>query len=82
MTTTNPTSRISSAGTRTFTTRLLRGSGRDERGFDRRFWSDLGPEARFEAAWDMVLEAMTIKGRDDVEQGLQRSVEALQRPRR
>lgn len=74
--------KINAAGSRIITTRVLRGSRRDERDFDRRFWLDLGPEARFEAAWDMVLEAMTIKGRDDVEQGLQRSVEALQRPRR
>jgi hypothetical protein len=51
--------------------------------FDRKFWSDAGPEARFSAAWEMIREASLFKGENDVGQSrLQRSVCALQRRKR
>ena len=53
--------------------RLIR---RDEdRGdFDRRFWQSQSVEARFAAAWDMVVEAELFRGNHAVESRLQRSV--------
>jgi hypothetical protein len=51
--------------------------------FDRKFWSDAGPQARFSAAWEMIREAALFKGEKDVGQSrLQRSVCALQRRKR
>ena len=50
-----------------------------DRSFDVEYWQRLGPEAIFEAAWDMVVQAWKVKGRDPNELRLQRSVEAIQR---
>jgi hypothetical protein len=50
-----------------------------DRSFDVEYWQRLGPEAIFEAAWDMVVQAWKVKGRDPNELRLQRSVETIQR---
>jgi hypothetical protein len=50
-----------------------------DRSFDVEYWQRLGPEAIFEAAWEMVVQAWKVKGRDPNELRLQRSVEAIQR---
>lgn len=41
-----------------------------------RYWDELGSEARFKAAWELVIEAMKIKGMESNEFRLQRSVTA------
>ena len=53
--------------------------GEDEREFDDAFWRELGPEARLEALWDMVLEADAWKGKDGGQPRLQRSVLRVER---
>ncbi len=50
-----------------------------DRSFDVEYWQRLGPEAIFEAAWDLVVHAWKMKGRDPDELRLQRSVEAIRR---
>lgn len=53
-----------------------------DRSFDLEFWKKLGAEARFNAAWQMVLEVNTIKKKKDVyESRLQRSVQTIIRQR-
>jgi len=42
-----------------------------------RYWDELGSEARFRTAWELVVEAMTIKGMESNEFRLQRSVTTL-----
>ncbi len=54
----------------------------DTRGIDREFWSRVGAEGRFRAAWEMVGEADTIRGGDGSQPRLQRSVQNIQRVRR
>lgn len=58
--------------------RLVR-FGEEERPFDLRFWQGQDPNARFEAAWEMVVEARRMRGQEPSEPRLQRSVEHLQR---
>ena len=58
---------------RRISARLVR-QGADEYEFDAQFWRELGPKARLEALWDMVLEAQAWKGRDVDQPRLQRSV--------
>ena len=53
-----------------------------DRSFDLEFWKHMGPQERFRAAWQMVLEVNTIKGKDAIEPGLQRSVQNIQQIRR
>jgi hypothetical protein len=54
---------------------LCRQNSQDAITFDRKFWSDAGPEARFSAAWEMVKEVSLFRGEKDVRQSrLQRSV--------
>jgi hypothetical protein len=53
--------------------------GDDEVAFDRAFWAGLGPAARLEALWDMVLEARVWKGNRGDEPRLQRSVLRIER---
>jgi hypothetical protein len=62
-------------------TRLVRGRapGRD---FDIAFWQKLGPARIFEAAWDLVLSAAAVRGIDEDQLRLQRSVTKFQRRRR
>jgi hypothetical protein len=45
-----------------------------DRSFDVEFWQRKGTEAIFEAAWEMVVEAWKIKGRDESELKFQRTV--------
>ena len=65
--------------------RIVRASlvrmGEDERAFDREFWRRMSPEQRVACLWDMVLDAMAVKGVTNFgEQGLQRSVGRILRP--
>ena len=53
-------------------------SDKDE--FDRKFWSQIGHEGKFAAAWEMVNEVRLIRGEKDVSQPrLQRSVQNIKR---
>lgn len=54
----------------------------DDRSFDIEFWQHAGPDAIFAAAWQMVLDMQAIRGKNDFESRLQRSVENLERIRR
>ncbi len=49
-----------------------------DRSFDYRFWQSLSPQARFEAAWELVQHAWLVKGNDVRQLRLQRSVESFQ----
>ena len=53
--------------------------GPEEQRFDREFWRRVGHEGRFAAAWQMVVEANLIRGRDAGESRLQRSVQTVKR---
>jgi hypothetical protein len=48
-----------------------------DRSFDVEFWQRQSATARFSAAWEMVVFAHQLKGRDATELRLQRTVEAL-----
>ncbi len=50
-----------------------------DRSFDLKFWQAQDDTARFAAAWELVVQAWLIKGRDVRELRLQRSVENFQR---
>jgi len=50
-----------------------------DRSFDIEFWQRQDSNARFAAAWEMVVTAHKHKGRDAAELRLQRSVEYLER---
>lgn len=50
-----------------------------DRSFDIEFWQRQDSNARFAAAWDLVVFAHQRKGRDESELRLQRSVESLER---
>lgn len=50
-----------------------------DRSFDLEFWQAQSPQARFEAAWDLVLHAWRVKGNDVRQLRLHRSVETFQR---
>ncbi|MBK9129854.1 MAG: hypothetical protein IPM13_19045 [Phycisphaerales bacterium] len=54
--------------------RVLRGGQQDDGSFDLEFWQSVGGEGIFAAAWEMVSEVRTIRGEDDGEPRLQRSV--------
>ena len=62
---------------RVVTGRLCR-IGQQEDDFDREFWRGIPPHRRVELLWDMVLDALAVKGIAD-EPRLQRSVGRLQR---
>jgi hypothetical protein len=53
-----------------------------DRSFDLAFWQPQPPEARFQAAWEMVIHYAKVKGLDIHQLRLQRSVETFQRQRR
>jgi hypothetical protein len=55
--------------------KLVKASEMD-RSFDRVFWERVGPQGRFSAAWDMVLEVNAIRGKERREPRLRRSVHA------
>jgi len=54
--------------------RVLRHPQKDDGAFDLEFWSRVGAEGRFAAAWEMTSEATTLRGEDAGEPRLQRSV--------
>jgi hypothetical protein len=53
-----------------------------DRSFDRRFWQAQGPEAIFEAAWEMICQAWLLKGNNLAELEFQRTIEHIQRGKR
>ena len=50
--------------------------------FDLKFWQEQTPQARFDAAWELVVHAAKVKGVDVRQLRLQRSVETYQRQQR
>lgn len=50
-----------------------------DRSFDLAFWQAQPETARFSAAWDMVVTAWKIQGKNPDELRLQRTVESFQR---
>ncbi|MCP5115655.1 MAG: hypothetical protein GY953_32920 [bacterium] len=56
--------------------------GDGDRSFDIEYWQRQGPQAIFEAAWEMVVDAEKRKGRAAGELLLDRTVENFQRVRR
>jgi hypothetical protein len=66
---------------RKITARLIRMKD-DDRSFDLEFWQQAGAEARFAAAWQMVLDMLIIRGEDVDQFRLQRSVENIERLQR
>lgn len=52
-----------------------------DRSFDLEFWQAQSPEARFNAAWELVIHYARVKGLDVRQLRLQRSVENSQRQR-
>jgi hypothetical protein len=67
--------------TRKITARLIRMKD-DDRSFDLNFWQQAGAEARFAAAWQMVLDMLLIRGKNVNQFRLQRSVENIERLQR
>jgi hypothetical protein len=65
-------------GARQVTGRLVT-RGEEEKEFDREFWRTAGHEARFAAAWQMVVESFLMRGKDAGELRLQRDVETIRR---
>ncbi len=63
---------------RQITERLVK-RGEAEKDFDREFWKKAGTDAKFDAAWEMVVESYLFKGKDVEELRLQRTVECLKR---
>ena len=53
-----------------------------DRSFDLRFWQSQKPEARFNAAWELVTHYARVKGLDVRQLRLHRSVETFQRQQR
>ena len=58
-------------------TRLGRLGDDDDRLADYEHWDRLGDEARFQAAWDLVVQAYELQGKDPNELRFQRSVANL-----
>ena len=57
-----------------------RGEMKDlDRSFDLEFWQTQDSSERFSAAWELVVLAYKIKGKDVSELGLQRHIESFQR---
>ena len=50
-----------------------------DRSFDLEFWDKVGVQGRFEATWQMALEAYAIRGENVRESRLQRSVQNIRR---
>jgi hypothetical protein len=50
-----------------------------DRSFDLKFWQEQPAQARFDAAWELIVHAVQVKGGDVRQLRLQRSVEAFQR---
>ncbi len=56
--------------------------GDDDRSFDIKFWQQAGSDAIFAAAWQMVLDMQAIRGKNEFQSRLQRSVENIERIQR
>ena len=50
-----------------------------DRSFDLQFWQAQTAQARFDAAWELILHAWRVKGNDVRQLRLQRSAETFQR---
>jgi hypothetical protein len=50
-----------------------------DRSFDLAFWQSQPHQARFAAAWELIVHASKIKGQDVRQLRLHRSIEAFQR---
>jgi hypothetical protein len=50
-----------------------------DRSFDLHFWQAQPPEARFNAAWELIVHYARVKGLDEGQLRLQRTMEAYQR---
>jgi hypothetical protein len=50
-----------------------------DRSFDLAFWQSQPPQARFAAAWELIVHASKVKGQDVRKLRLHRSVETYQR---
>jgi hypothetical protein len=50
-----------------------------DRSFDLKFWQAQSAQARFAAAWELIVHASKVKGGDVRQLRLQRSVETFQR---
>ena len=50
-----------------------------DRSFDVRYWKMQSDAARFAAAWELVVQAWAIKGKDVSQLRLQRDIEHFQR---
>jgi len=50
-----------------------------DRSFDLSFWQGQSSQARFNAAWELILHAWRVKGKDVRQLRLQRSVETFGR---
>ncbi len=50
-----------------------------DRSFDLAFWQAQTPQARFAAAWELIVHAYRVQGQDVRQLRLQRSVETFQR---
>jgi hypothetical protein len=50
-----------------------------DRSFDLQFWQAQSPQARFSAAWELIVYASDIKGKDVRQLRLQRSTATFQR---
>ena len=60
-----------------------RGNIRDlDRSFDLAFWQAQTHQARFTAAWELIVHASRIRGVDVRQLRLQRSIESFQRQKR
>jgi hypothetical protein len=68
-----------SASPRRVTGKLVR-MGEAERAFDDAFWRAIPGKQRVEMLWEMVLDALAVKGATDGEPRLQRSVGSIRRP--
>ncbi len=68
---------------RKFITQKVSRSSRAPNTFDQNFWKNLGHEAKFQAAWEMVIEVSLFRGETDAsQQRLQRSVQNIKRRKR
>ena len=56
--------------------------GELDRSFDIQYWQAQPPQARFQAAWELVLHVAKVQGLDVHQLRLQRSVESFQRQQR
>ncbi|MCX7830169.1 MAG: hypothetical protein N2445_03795 [Acidobacteria bacterium] len=51
----------------------------DDRSFDIEFWQKAGEEAIFKAAYEMVIDYLILRGKNDTEQRLQRTIESFKK---